>query len=146
MMKRFLIGSVIGLMGLLAGGSVMAMPADVPAASMSASEQTLTPSQINEVIASLREELPQDLDTGITWTDIALTDNNTYLQLTIKISQAAFEGVSAADMRDTFKNMSRSELQGYLGEEFMSLSSLFGKKLSLKILLSGQQPLVVRVN
>lgn len=141
-MKRFIISLMVAFIGLAGGISY----ASSSSSGVGTSQSQLTQSETQQMINVINSELPQQIEDGITWKSVELTNNNTTLQMTMDLTPAAYPGLSVSEVRNQFAAFSKAELRGFLGEEFMQIGTMTGKKMALKLLFSGKDALVLDID
>jgi len=111
-MKKFIISLI----------AIVIMAVAMPLATQA---QTLTGSQRAQACTEIRKQLPMKVADGMTWTKVAMENNNTVIHFTFKLNERAM-GSSLREAKKEFSSMSTSQFRNLIGSDFTDMLKMFG--------------------
>jgi len=98
------------------------MAVAMPFASQS---QSLTGSQRAVACVEMRKQLPAEVAEGMTWTNVAMENNNTVIHFTFKLNERKM-GTTLREAKNEFSNMSAAQFRQLAGNDFTEMLNMFG--------------------
>lgn len=103
------------------------MSVDMTASPASAPEQEgqiTTLSQKREVVNILTQQLPMELEVGMTWTNVEINSSGTLLTFTFSVDPEKVGGVTIDDFKKALDTFSKQEICNLLGSEFLDVLTM----------------------
>lgn len=114
---------------------IASITAIIPDVSAAGPTRELTAEQKQTALAAMREELPQKVEEGMTWTAVDLVENGKVLSITIAMDPEQL-GVSTAEFKESLGTLSESEKrEQFWNDDFEYLCQMFGAR-NLQIVFS----------
>lgn len=100
----------------------------IPEVSAAGPTRELTAEQKQTALAAMREELPQKVAEGMTWTAVDLVENGKVFSVTFAVDPEQI-GVSTAEYKESLGTLSESEAKKLLwNDDFEDVRQMFGAR------------------
>lgn len=107
---------------------IASITAIIPEVAAADPTRELTAEQKQTALAAMREELPQKVEEGMTWTAVDLVENGKVLSITIAMDPEQI-GVGTTEYKEWLGTLSESETKELLwNDDFEYLCPMFGAR------------------
>ncbi|MDE7412184.1 MAG: hypothetical protein K2N05_00135 [Muribaculaceae bacterium] len=90
---------------------------------LSSSAQSVSKSEMPELVKILKSQLPQTIDDALVWTNCYLRNSNSEMVVEFTIDPSKL-GITSSDMIRGFNEMTPSEKKEYLGPDFAKITNI----------------------